>query len=340
MSFSVILSKAYSSDMENQKFTELINLYFEGKLDDEGHVMLTEFLRDEKNRDYFDMAKQRWAMHPAETEISRRNWFHVQHKMHKQQVGKMQLPVSRRLWLQVASAAAILVIGILAGTVWSHFFSWQYPFSEPLVFETPRGEKSMVKLPDGSQVWLNANSRLICHSFTSKSRNVELTGEAFFKVARNEKSPFRVKTNECEVEVLGTEFNVMAYDDFGRKEITLLSGKVDVHLKNSRQVLAPDETLVIKGENTWITNTDAAHASAWVNNKFDFQNIPLSELMKRLENWYDVDIDLSNPGNKEVNFTGTFKNEETIWQVLDAIQVYMPIRYEKTDLRKIKISVE
>ncbi len=326
--------------MENQKFTELINRYFRGQLNSEEYGQMTEYLRDKENCDHFDLIKEQWAMNPDETEMSRKNWFHLQYKLHKKQAEKILLPVSRRLWFQVASVAAILLIGLLVGSIFTRYFSGSNPFSEPLVFETPRGEKSMVKLPDGSQVWLNANSKLICQSFTSESRKVELIGEAFFKVARNEKSPFRVKTNECEVEVLGTEFNVMAYDDFGRKEITLFSGKVDVHLKNSRQVLSPGEALIIKGENTWITNSNVSQASAWVDNKFDFQNIPLSELMKRLENWYDVDIELSNPGNKEVNFTGTFKNEETVWQVLDAIQVYMPIRYEKTDLRKIKISVE
>jgi ferric-dicitrate binding protein FerR (iron transport regulator) len=132
----------------------------------------------------------------------------------------------------------------------------------------------------------------------------------------------------------------MAYDNFGRKEITLLSGRVDVHLKNTRQVLTPGKAMIIKDNKSWITKTDAVRATAWTNNKFDFQNIPLSELVKRLENWYDIDINLSNPDNKEVNFSGTFKNEETIWQVLDAIKVYMPIRYKKTNLRKIKITVE
>jgi len=114
-------------------------------------------------------------------------------------------------------------------------------FSEQLVFETPRGQKSFVKLPDGSEVWLNAKSRLVYHTFSSDRRQVELKGEAFFKISRNEKAPFVVITDECDVKVLGTTFNVMAYNEFGRKEITLLSGKVKVQIKGVEQGLIPDK---------------------------------------------------------------------------------------------------
>jgi ferric-dicitrate binding protein FerR (iron transport regulator) len=250
------------------------------------------------------------------------------------------MQLTRQLWVRVASVAAILVIGLLIGSAVTYLISSAKGTAEQLVFETPRGEKSMVTLPDGSEVWLNANSRLVYNSFSSNHRQVELKGEAFFKVARNEKAPFVVKTNECDIEVLGTTFNVMAYDEFGRKEITLLTGKVNVQTENAEQVLSPGQALILRDDQIKVVEVSATEASAWVENKFNFRNIPLTELMKRLENWYDVDITLENKSGKEVNFTGTFKNEETIWQVLDAIQVYTPIQYQKSDLRQIKITVE
>jgi ferric-dicitrate binding protein FerR (iron transport regulator) len=240
----------------------------------------------------------------------------------------------------VASVAAILVIGLLLGSILTYLISPTKGTSGQIVFETPRGEKSMVKLPDGSEVWLNANSRLVYNSFSSNHRQVELRGEAFFKIARNEKAPFVVRTNECDIEVLGTTFNVMAYDEFGRKEITLLTGKVNVYTENAERVLKPGQALILKNHQIQVVEAATEEASAWVDNKFNFRNIPLSELMKRLENWYDVDITLENQTGREVNFTGTFKNEETIWQVLDAIKVYTPIQYRKSDLRQIKITVE
>jgi len=132
----------------------------------------------------------------------------------------------------------------------------------------------------------------------------------------------------------------MAYDDFDRKEITLLEGKVNVEADGNKQILKPGQALVLKNHQIQITEVNASQSSAWVDNKFNFKDIPLSELMKRLENWYDVDITLENLSGKEVNYTGTFKNEETIWQVLDAIKAYTPIQYQKSDLRQIKIRIE
>ncbi len=326
--------------MHNTEIQNIIKRYFRGQLSDNEYELLTDYLQDSNNRQYFEQAKQEWTHNSVLDETGRKNWNRLEYKINKQKTTIVEMPVTRRTWVQVASVAAMLILGLLAGSVLTYFLSGNHFNQEQLVFETPRGEKSMVTLPDGSEVWLNANSRLVYNSFSANHRQVELKGEAFFKVARNEQAPFVVKTNECSVEVLGTTFNVMAYDEFGRKEITLLSGKVNVHLENNEQVLKPGQALILKDQQFQIVEVNASQASGWVDNKFNFKNIPLSELMQRLENWYDVDITLENRTGREVNFTGTFKNEETIWQVLEAIKVYTPIKYDKTELRKITITVK
>jgi len=324
--------------MDNQKFKELVSRYFRGQLVDSEYELLTDSLQDAAMHDYFKMTKHEWEDQPELDELGQKNMNRLSYQINKQ-TPVLHIPVMHRLWVQIVSVAAILLFGLFIGSTITYFSSFNKSRSEQLVFETPRGEKSFVKLPDGTEVWLNAKSRLIYNSFSSNRRQVELKGEAFFKVARNENAPFVVKTNECEVEVLGTTFNVMAYDDFGFKEITLLNGKIDVHMKDAEQVLKPGQALILKDHTYHVDEVRSADASGWVDNKFNFRNIPISELMKRLENWYDVDITLENNTGREVNFTGTFKNEETIWQVLDAIKVYTPIAYKKTNLRQIKISV-
>ena len=324
--------------MNIQELEEIINRYFRGQLADSEYELLTNSLQDPKNRDYFDKAKQQWELHPELDELAIRNLNRLNYRIEKH-ISPRRLPVARQLWVRVASVAAILISGLLAGSLTTYLISKNKTNTEQLVFETPRGEKSFVKLPDGSEVWLNASSRLVYNTFSANRRQVELKGEAFFKVARNEKAPFVVKTNECEVEVLGTTFNIMAYDEFGRKEITLLSGKVTVHMNDIEKVLKPGQALIMKDNYFYIDEVNASESSEWVENKFNFKNIPLSELMKRLSNWYDVDIKLENSTGHEISFTGTFKNEETIWQVLEAIKVYTPISYTKTDLRKIRVSV-
>lgn len=326
--------------MDHSQFYTIINRYFRGQLSDNEYDLLVNYLQDKTNREYFEEAKIKWESNPEMDEFGNQNLSRLQYKINQNDLGKSKGPITRQLWVRVASVAAILVFGLFAGSAITYLVSQNKEKSEQLVFETPRGEKSMVKLPDGSEVWLNANSRLVYNSFSSNHRQVELKGEAFFKVTHNEHAPFVVRTNECNVEVLGTTFNVMAYDEFGRKEITLLEGKVNIEMDGTEQVLKPGQALVLKNHHTQILEVNASQSSAWVDNKFNFQDIPLSELMKRLENWYDVDITLENSSGREVNFTGTFKNEETIWQVLDAIKVYTPIQYQKSDLRQIIITVK
>ncbi len=326
--------------MENNEFQELVTRYFRGQLNENEHDVLLENLQDKKSHDLFEQEKLRWENNPELDDLATKNLTRLLFKIERDENDQRTIKTSRNLWLRVAAIAAVLIVGLLAGSMFTYFIPGFNKKPEQLVFETPRGMKSMVKLPDGSEVWLNANSQLVYNSFSADFRQVELKGEAFFKVTHNENVPFVVHTNKCSVKVLGTTFNVMAYDDFGRTEIALLSGKVDVEAGGKEQILNPGQTLILKDSEMLVAEKNTSRASDWVDNKFNFKDIPLSELMKRLENWYDVDITLENQSGNEVNYSGTFKNEETIWQVLDAIKVYTSIEYEKTDTRKILIRVK
>lgn len=324
-------------DEERKYFEQLVARYLNGHLEEQEYDQLLRLLRDQENLSRFYQLKNDWD--PEKDARSLKNWGRLARRISLAAKDHSEAKTFTIHQSWIIRAAAVLIVGLLITTV-VLCRKDRVLVGGLTVIETQRGEKSKVYLPDGTEVCLNASSRLSYGSFSEKSRQISLTGEAYFNVARNESSPFTIKTSRCAIQVLGTEFNVMAYDDFGRQEITLVSGKVNVLLERGKQVLVPGEALIIKGDRTWIGKVNTDRAFAWVSNKFDFQNITLVELMKRLENWYDVDIDLINLRNKEVSFTGTFKNEETIWQVLDAIRVYVPIRYEKTDLRKIKISVQ
>lgn len=326
--------------MDKREFNDITNRYFRGQLDEHEYEKLTESLQSPEYRDQFFSARDEWEAQPELSEIGRKNLNRLQYQINRNTIDLSETRNTRALWIKVASVAALLAIGLLVGGVATYLFSSKSKTADRIIVETPRGEKSMVKLPDGTEVWLNANSQLVYSTFSSSLRKVELKGEAFFKVTHNEKVPFVVKTNECDIKVLGTTFNVMAYDEFGRKEITLLEGKVDVQTNRESQVLKPGQSLILKDQHMQITKANITAASAWVDDKFNFKDISLSELIKRLENWYDVDITLENPSGKEVNYSGTFKNEETIWQVLDAIKVYTSIEYEKSDTRQIKIKVK
>lgn len=326
--------------MEYNEFQKLVALYFRGQLSDNEYDIVLENLQDDKCREIFEQEKLLWENNPQLDHLGEKNLTRLLFKIDKKEENHRFKESSSKLWIRIVSVAAILVVGLLFGGILTYSISNERRNTEQLVFETPRGMKSMVKLPDGSEVWLNANSRLVYNSFSADSRRVELNGEAFFKVAHDETVPFIVHTDKCNVKVLGTMFNVMAYEDFGRTEIALLSGKVDVEASGKEKVLVPGQTLVLKEAGMEVEEANTSRASDWVDNKFNFKDIPLSELIKRLENWYDVDITLENPTKREVNYSGTFKNEETIWQVLDAIKVYTSIEYQKVDTRKIVITLK
>lgn len=325
--------------MRHSDNIDIIRKYFQGKLTDSEYDYLNDFIKNPENKRVFEAEKQRWSKTPEMDDLALQNWNRLQFRLNRNKPADDKRNI-KTIFIRTASVAAILIIGLLLGGIFTKIISERNKKTETIVFETPRGEKSKVRLPDGSEVWLNANSKLVYYSFHKKERKVELLGEAYFEVAKNDKTPFVVKTLDCKITVLGTKFNIMAYPEFKRNEVTLIEGRVKVSSGQVENILGPGQMLVLKDEAVEIHNVNSSLYTGWVNNKFNFKDIPLSELIKRLENWYDVDITLENKTGKEVNFSGTFKNEETVWQVLEAIKVYMPIHYEKTNLRKIKITVK
>lgn len=314
-------------------FEQLAICYLRGELNDEEYEELLALLQDQQNRSRFYTLKNNWT--PEISEQSQKNWHRLARRINTEQPGKnSKNRVIRQSWM--LKAAAVLIVGLLITSV-MFYRSMQGTKSGITVVETPRGEKSKIYLPDGTEVWLNASSRISYHAFTNKSRRISLIGEAYFKVAHNENSPFTVQTPNCAIRVLGTEFNVMAYNQLKREEITLFKGKVNVVTGQREATLQVGEKLLVSG-NTFVTQrVDLDQTYGWVENKFNFSKVTLEELVLRLENWYDVDIVCENINEQQTVFTGTFKNEETIWEVLDAIKAYLPVSYKKTDTRKIEL---
>jgi ferric-dicitrate binding protein FerR (iron transport regulator) len=318
-------------------FEQLVTRYLNGQLGDHEYDQLLGLLQDQEKSSWFYLLKNRWD--PEKDDRSRKNWTRLARriKVNSTENTKSKKQVIGQQW--IFRVAAILIIGLLITT--SVLYRKNQGFIRGItIIETPRGEKSRIYLPDGTEVWLNASSKLSYNFFSKESRRVSLTGEAFFKVKRNERSPFTVKTSRCAVEVLGTEFNVMAYDQLKRNEITLFKGKVDVKAAKKSAILHVGDKLLISNDTIRMQKANLDQTYGWVENKFNFSKISLDELIMRLENWYDVDIECDNADEKNITLSGTFKNEETIWQVLDAINVYLPILYEKTDTRKIKFMVK
>jgi len=186
---------------------------------------------------------------------------------------------------------------------------------------TPRGGQYAVTLPDGTKVWLNASSSLrFPTAFTGNTRNVELTGEAYFEVAENHSAPFKVaifsgargsgETPKL-VEVLGTSFNVMAYDDEDAVKTTLLEGAIKVLsgakesvLKPGQQAQSPHDLPGIRV----ICDADVEAAVAWKNGYFNFKKADIRTVMRQLSRWYDVDVRYQGNGQDRIFWGGMQRN--------------------------------
>lgn len=176
---------------------------------------------------------------------------------------------------------------------------------------TSKGGNISIQLADGTKVWLNALSSLkYPAAFTGNERVVELTGEAYFEVAHSQllsakKIPFRVKlTNGSQIEVLGTHFNIMAYDNEPEVKTTLLKGKVRVSTAAGEKVLAPGQQAIVKGNTDISVNgVNTEEAIAWKNNLFWFENTDMQTVMRQVSRWYDVDIVFEEKVDKHI--TGT-----------------------------------
>jgi transmembrane sensor len=189
---------------------------------------------------------------------------------------------------------------------------------------TPRGGQYQVILPDGSKVWLNAVSSLhFPTAFTGHERAVEITGEAYFEVVKNESMPFRVKVNGATIEVLGTHFNINAYDDENTVNTTLLEGKVKVTTANTSGILLPGAQAQVDkdGNMKQVKEVDVQQVVAWKNGFFQFaDSSSLKMVMRQLSRWYDVEIEYQGAPSQSMTFSGKMGRDLTLKQVLKILQ--------------------
>ncbi len=190
---------------------------------------------------------------------------------------------------------------------------------------TPKSGQYQVMLPDGTRVWLNSVSSLrYPTSFTGGQRLVELlSGEAYFEVAKNKEMPFRVKTALQTVEVLGTHFNINAYDDESAIKTTLLEGSVKVTCPDGKALLSPGQQSSVDrkdGSETINDNVNLAKVVAWKNGVFSFENDDLKSIMRQISRWYDVSIIYNGPVSDE-KFFGEISRSSNLSQVFKILEL-------------------
>jgi ferric-dicitrate binding protein FerR (iron transport regulator) len=189
---------------------------------------------------------------------------------------------------------------------------------------TPRGGQYQVVLSDGSKVWINAASSLrFPTSFSGKGREVELKGEAYFEIKENKAMPFKVKVSQGEeVEVLGTHFNIMAYEDEPVVKTTLLEGRIKVTAGVTSKMVKPGQQVQInaKGELVLVGDVDVEEAVAWKNGYFQFHIADIETVMRQLTRWYDIDVYYESR-KPEGHFLGEISRNNNLSDVLKMLEV-------------------
>ena len=196
--------------------------------------------------------------------------------------------------------------------------------------------KSLV-LADGTKVWLNSVSSIVFPtSFTGPERTVEITGEAYFEVAKNISKPFKVKANGVEIEVLGTHFNVNAYDDENIIATTLLEGSVKITQGTATAILKPgQQAQADKNNNVKVINANIDEATAWKNGMFSFHDATIDVIMRQLVRWYDIDVVYENKVSK--HFNATIARTVQLSELLKLLELTEEVKF-RIDGKKITIT--
>lgn len=194
---------------------------------------------------------------------------------------------------------------------------------------TPKGGQFQLQLPDGSKVWLNASSSLRYPTAFTNNRKVELTGEAYFEIAANASMPFIVGADDMEVQVLGTQFNIMAYSDEESVKTTLLQGAVKVTNKGNSKRLYPGQGASLNrqsGQMAIQENVNTEEVLAWKNGFIQFEGNDIRSVMRLIARWYDVDIVYTAP--VQAHFRGSIPSNVPVSRVLKMLEMTGEVHFE------------
>jgi len=342
---------------------DLITRVLTGEASEEERNALLEWIDDSKsNQNLFFEMKDIWEVSHASTNgrfNSDISWkrFKKQIESKEQEEENERRRQKFRSFLKMAS---IVIISISLSWLTFSLTTTKKLLSAKNEVITPIGSKTQIVLPDGTKVWLNSGSKLTYNSdYNGQSRDVLLSGEAFFEVVKNPIKPFVVKTGKIDIKAYGTAFNVKSYPSDRFVETTLINGKVTIEQVSNKKILAilkphqksifynddisHDFTKILKSEkqkiskdsiieinvaeNIILAQTNTEPETAWKDQKLYFTSETFDEIATKLERWYGVKIHLQSDNLKNERFTGKFTHNEPLAQVLEVIKITTPIIY-------------
>ena len=313
-------------------YIELLDCFMRGELPaEQEHELRTWFKQPEVREMLFQHYRHSWTEAEGKelpVEIQNRMFRNIQSRIHAGRERKMEeKSVRKRLFRQWLPYAAAVVFHLYMNLVdkTENYSSQVY---KVLV---DKGQRASVILPDGTKVWLNSHTELTYNGDYGKgNRQVVLSGEGYFEVAKDTTLRFIVKAGEMEVEALGTTFNVKAYQEDGELTTTLFEGKVRTSVGKDEVILKPDESLSFdKSSRRMIVSDDlAAYARMWKDNELVFKGATMEEVAVMLDRLYNVKVRFASEKVKHYRFSGVIKNN-SLDNVIELISLTAPIMYKK-----------
>jgi ferric-dicitrate binding protein FerR (iron transport regulator) len=238
----------------------------------------------------------------------------------------------KHMWMRWTAIAAVLVIAIAAGLLWIGTNRSTGADKISLSFETGQGQLKKIKLGDGSEVWLNAESKLgVSEHFGQQRRDVYLDGEAYFDVHHDASRPFVVHANHLTTNVLGTAFSVTAYKNSPIQAVTVIRGKVQVaHELHVLGFLTPNKRMEyrIGIDKSLISDVTAASVMSWKDGKLQFENQNMQDIASRLGRWYGYSVSFEHEQIKNCRYTASFNNQIPLRNLLKVMKEISLLNYK------------
>lgn len=322
-----------------EKIEELLVKLFVGAITPDEKISLKIWVNENtQNRAYYEEMKNVWqGTHPAFSPESIDVLAAEKTVMAITNKNKFIHSAVFVWWQRVAAILLLPVVMVMGYLLYDHpSRSTAIAFQE---ISSPFGMCSKVDLPDGTTVWLNSGSKLKYPVvFASNERNVYLSGEGYFQVHSDKKHPFVVQTDKLNVTATGTKFNVEAYAADSITAVTLLEGKIDVHIDGiAQENLQPNERIVFNSisEKYSLSETNTQQWGLWKDGILAFRDEPLGDVFKRIGRTYNVDIRIEDNIVGKQPYRATFEGE-SLEEILRLLKMTAPIEYKRFGREKQK----
>jgi len=320
---------------EEMRFNaDIVRKYLSGKFSLNDKTAVDEFFENEQYSPELDHALKEYWETTTETQVEIDKNLEplldrINHRIllqSKENTGKF-----RMLWQFYSRIAAILLLPLLIVSLYYSLGSGDKQQSETWVeVHSPYGTRTRFSLPDGSTGWLNSGSVISFPSQFGSTRTVTLNGEAYFDVVKNPDAPFIIDAKPVKIKVLGTSFNVVSYDNDSISEVIVASGKVEVEAEGQKdkQKLLPSERLVMNRLNNSLTKStvDVQNYTSWKTGKLIFLNDNLSEVVRKVSRFYNVDFEVNENVDRKELFRAILE-EESLEEVLRYMKLTMSVDY-------------